>query len=230
MANNLKQWNSLLGAILKIPGAKVNRNKFLEDELRQYCNVDTLSDILDGNNAPYKAIGKDRLDKIANQRINNNIKKAAFSSIITGLPGGTAIFATLPADLIQYYYFLFKTAQELAYLYGYPNFYDADNEFTERSLNILTIFIGVMSNDTTTTAGLKAISKQFIDQLDRGVFYGIAREVAKKLGLRVSQRSFSTTFGKVIPVVGGLASGAITWISFKPAATRLKKRLQEGLS
>jgi len=229
MANSLRIWNKLLGAILEIPGAKVNWTKFLESELRQYCDESTFNDVLDGSIASYEAISKTLLEKIANQRIKYNKNRASASSFIMGLPGGIAIAATLPADIVQYYYFLFKTAQELAYLYGFPDFCDADGELTERSLNTLTILIGVMSNDTTMTAGLKFLSKQFFDQMPKAVLYDIAREAAKTLGVRISQRSFARSITKFVPVLAGIGSGVITWSSFMSAANRLKKRLQTNL-
>ena len=208
MANSLSIWNKSLAAIMEIPGARVNRTKFLESELRQYCDESTINNVVNGRIAPYEAINKRLLGEIAERRINYNKNRAAASSFVMGLPGGFAVFATLPADMVQYYYFLFKTAQELAYLYGFPSFCDTDGELTERSLNTLTILIGVMSNDAATTAGLKIISKQLIEQMPKIVFYDLAREVAKSLGLRITQRSFAYTVGKAVPLFGGIGKRA----------------------
>lgn len=230
MANSLSKWNELLTAILKIPGAKVDRSKFLDRELRLYCDESKLNEVKEGNKAPYDVITEKLLDKIADQRINYYVTQASSFSFVSGLPGGFGMLVTLPADMVQYYYFLFKIAQELAYLYGFHDFCDENGELTERSLNTLTILIGVMSGNAITAAGLKIVSSQVLEQMSRVTFYQIAKSIARELGMMMSKRSILKAFGVAIPFLGGLLSGSITMLNFRPSAKRLKKRLQADLS
>lgn len=230
MANSLSKWNELLTAILNIPSAKVNRSKFLDRELRLYCDESKLNEVIEGNKAPYDAINENLLDKIADQRIKKYTNQASGFSFVSGLPGGLAMLATLPADMVQYYYYSFKIAQELAYLYGFHDFCDKNGEITERSLNTLTILIGVMSGNAITATGLKIVSSQVLEEMSKVTFYQIAKSIAKELGMMITKRSFSKVIGTAIPILGGVVSGSITMLNFRPSAKRLKKRLQADLS
>ena len=48
-------------------------------------------------------------------------------SAALGAPGGAAMAATIPTDIMQYYGYTLG-AQELMYLYGFPEIISADNE------------------------------------------------------------------------------------------------------
>ena len=41
-------------------------------------------------------------------------------SAALGMPGGVAMSATIPADIVQYYGYTLRAAQKLMYLYGFP--------------------------------------------------------------------------------------------------------------
>ena len=226
MANSLSQWNKVLGSILEIPGAKVSRAKFLEGEFRQYCDEFSINKIITEEKAPYEVVSVTTLNRIADKRIDYYSRTASSISFLTGLPGGFTMLATLPADMIQYYFYLFKIAQELAYLYGFHDFCDANGQLTERSLNTLTILIGVMTGDAIKATGLKTISSEALEQMPKVLFYRIAREIAVKLGVKLSTRSVVKGVSHAIPILGGVALSLITRYTFKPSTLRLKKRLE----
>lgn len=231
MANSLSQWNKVLGSILEIPGAKVNRAKFLEGEFRQYCDGPSLNRIKEGA-SPYEVVTVATLNKIADKRIDFYARIASSISFFTGLPGGFTMLAALPADMIQYYFYLFKIAQELAYLYGFHDFCDENGKLTERSLNTLTILIGVMTgaSGSINVVGQKIIISQALEQMPKIAFYQISKEIAIELGVRLSTRSIVKGVSLAIPFLGGVASSLITRYSFKPSAKRLKNRLEADLN
>lgn len=232
MANSLSQWNKVLGSILEIPGAKVNRAKFLEGEFRQYYDEFSINRIITEVASPYEVVTVATLNKIADKRIDFYAKIASSISFFTGLPGGFTMLAALPADMIQYYFYLFKIAQELAYLYGFHDFCDENGKLTERSLNTLTILIGVMTgaSGSINVAGQKIIISQALEQMPKIAFYQISKEIAIELGIRLSTRSIVKGVSLAVPFLGGVASSLITRYSFKPSAKRLKNRLEADLN
>ena len=44
--------------------------------------------------------------------------QSSIASFVTGVPGGLAMAATIPADILQFFGMALKLAQELSYLYG----------------------------------------------------------------------------------------------------------------
>lgn len=68
------------------------------------------------------------LDSLANAVINAETIKVTAISAAAGIPGGVAMAATIPADLAQFYGFVIRTAQELAYLYGWDEIFDESSE------------------------------------------------------------------------------------------------------
>ncbi len=55
--------------------------------------------------------------------------------------------ATIPADIIQYYGYMLRTAQKLMYLYGFPEI-SIDGKaqaFDSETLNMLTVCLGISS-------------------------------------------------------------------------------------
>lgn len=54
------------------------------------------------------------------------------------------MIGTIPADTAQYFVFMIRAAQKLAYLYGYPEIEIADDTLDDAVMNELLIFLGVM--------------------------------------------------------------------------------------
>lgn len=74
---------------------------------------------------------KEELDRIASNVINSNVLQSSSISFASGLPGGVAIAATIPADMAQFYGYSLKLAQEISYVYGYQNIWTNQDELTE---------------------------------------------------------------------------------------------------
>lgn len=47
------------------------------------------------------------------------------------------------------------------------------------------------------------------------------------LGIKITKEIFANGVSKVVPVVGGVISGSLTFASFKPMAVKLKKHLSK---
>jgi hypothetical protein len=81
-----------------------------------YINVDVINNAI-GTSVTSTNISHDTRDKIAYRVLKYYIMIAAGLSLVSGLPGGWWMAATIPADVTQFYYNAIQLAQELACIY-----------------------------------------------------------------------------------------------------------------
>ena len=227
-------WNKILASVLKMPGVRVDRVAFLRKELRPYCNQSRLQML--GSVRPYTVVSEQVIDKLARQCVRRHTAMATATSTVVGLPGGLAMAATLPADLVQYFYHVFVLSQKLAYLYGYPDFFadQDDGELSDMATDLLTIFMGVMMGAPVAEKGISelsvAVAENAVNRLPRVALtktavFPIAAQIAKLIGSRLSKDSFAKGVGRFIPLAGGLFSGGLTLLTFRKGANRLRRQL-----
>ena len=221
----------VIKSAVKIPMVRVNREKFLRKELKKMYPIKTVELAIKKNPA-YAGIKREDINIIAKQVINFETNKVSAVSFAAGLPGGFAMAATVPADLAQYFGFLIRVMQKLAYLYGFEDFNLSEDEIDDDSLNKILIFTGVMFGVQGANAGVKKIaeaaaakvSKSLAQRtLTKGVIYPIIKKIAQKVGVRMTKQIFAESVSKIVPVVGGVVTGGLTYITFKPCAKKLKK-------
>ena len=161
-------------------------------------------------------------------------------SAALGAPGGVAMAATIPTDIMQYYGYTLRAAQELMYLYGFPEIISADNEaqIDTSTMNTLIIAMGVMFGVAGANNAIKAMAKALGEGVERqlmkkaltkGAIYPIVKSIAKWFGVKMTKEVFSGFFKKAIPVAGGIIGGGITYVSFKPCCERLKTSLMDTM-
>ena len=225
-------WAKVLATVLKMPGVKVDRISFLRRELRPYCNQSRLQMI--GSVRPYTVVSDEVVDKLARQCVRTHTALATATSTVAGLPGGLAMAATLPADLVQYFYHVFVLSQKLAYLYGYPDLCEEDGHLSDMACDLLTIFMGVMMGAPVAEKGIdelaKAIAGNAVTRLPRvaltkTALVPIAAQVARFVGTRYSKAGLAKGVGRLIPLAGGLFSGSLTLLTFSRGASRLRRQL-----
>ena len=167
-------FTSVLETAAKLPLVHIDRKKFLTDNLSKVCTTEQLNKALDCGTLQ-AGIAVNLLDSIANAVINAETLKVTTISAAAGLPGGLAMLATIPADLAQFYGFILRTAQELAYLYGWDELVTEGNslELDAATESQLILFVGVMSG---VAAAGGAVTKLFGEAAMRAV----AKKVAAK--------------------------------------------------
>ena len=147
---------------------------------------------------------------------------------------------TLPADIIQYYGYMLRATQKLLYLYGFPEIdLEEKNETLDSEiLNTLIICFGVVYGVAGANNAIKAmatglakgISKKIMSTaLTKATLYPIVKSIAKWFGVKMTQKLLVNVVQKSVPVIGGIAGGGITYISFKPCCDKLKASLQDTL-
>ncbi len=231
--NNDNIFESALALATSLPLVHINREEFLSRELKRFCPTYQVNIAIEHSPA-YANISVDIIDKIANECINYETNKVSSISFLTGLPGGIAMFGTIPADITQYLGHILRILQKLAYLYGWDEFIKPNEKLDDNTANILTLFIGVMfgvNGAASTISKLSAsaaqnASKKLASQaLTKGTIYPIVKKIAQTLGVKMTKEIFAKGVSKIIPVVGGVISGGLTYANFKPCANRLKKYL-----
>src|SRR5688500_5852032 len=115
----LKVWDTVLSAVLKIPGARVDRTKFLRSTFGAHVSDELLQ--LAVSSTPAKAgLPEDVRRRAADSSIKWHRAGVSATSAAVGLPGGWWLAGTMPTDLTQYFWHVIVFAQKLAYLHGWP--------------------------------------------------------------------------------------------------------------
>lgn len=224
---------------LRTPGIRVDRTKFLQKQFEKNHPQNVIDDIIRYNPAHAK-IDSAEIEKIANEVIKYERNCVSGISAALGAPGGVAMVATIPADMIQYYGYMLRATQKLMYLYGFPEIDATEREgvFDAETMNILTLCLGVMYgvqqanvalNAMATALGSGVEKKLLAMALTKGTLYPMVKDVLKWFNVNLTKKVFAGFFKKAIPVVGGVVGGGITYISFKPCCDRLKASLQDTL-
>lgn len=135
---------ALLTASTQLPYVHIDRAEYLRKELQRHCTKEELQQAIEKSPAE-AGIDPLLIDKLARNAIKYETAKVSAISAASGLPGGFAMAATVPADMVQYYGHMLRIAQKLAYLYSWPDLFENSiDELDDATQSILTIFVGVM--------------------------------------------------------------------------------------
>lgn len=223
----------ILAQVVKLPIAKVDRAAFLHKELIRYYPEETVKTAIEHNPA-YAGINKQSINKIANKVIQHETNKVSGISFAAGMPGGLAMAATIPADVVQYFAFTIRAIQKIAYLYGFDEFDFKEEELDSYAMDQMLIFLGAMygiqgiddSIKVIADAAAQKTTKALANEaLTKTAIYPVVKKVAKELRSKITKRIYMKSASKVVPVVGGAVSGGLTYATFKPNCMRLKRSL-----
>src|SRR5438094_994409 len=229
-------WNSVLRTALLLPGVKVDRKAFLRRALSKHVTEKVLHSAID--TSPAKAgVNKKTIRRIATANIKWHRAGVSALSFASGLPGGWWIAGTVPADMTQFSWHVLVIVQKLAYLYGWPELFSEDSELEldDETLLILTVFVGAMLGaesaakvlgDIAERAAARVLKRLPRETLTKLGLYGLAREVAKRIGIKLTEDSFARYLSRIVPILGGIISGTVTWISFSLMTIRLAAHLE----
>lgn len=232
-AKNMAIENIITTAI-QIPGVKVDRKTFLSEWFAKE-NVDLNSVVEFG---PVEAgCTKEIIYKISEKLVFNRTSKSSIASFVAGIPGGIAMAATVPADVLQFFGMSLRMAQEISYLYGSPDLWkdgEVDDEMVRQQLILYT---GVMFGVSGAVAGVRFLTTRMTKQalkkipqkaLTKTLWYPFIKKIAKIIGITVTKKSLASGVSKIIPVIGGVVSGAINFASMMPMGKKLVKALEQA--
>ena len=226
---SLSLWNRVLETSLKLPFVNVDREEFLTKELTKFCTPMEVMTALD--DTPLKVLSKKEIDKLANQCISYHLTMVCGTSALMGLPGGWWMAGSIPADITQFYGHILSLMQKLIYLYGWPSLTNVNKQLDDESLNIMTLFVGVMMGNKLAIEALTKVATQISKnagvRISEGVMAHYIIKIAQWIGINMTKEGFAKGVGKVIPLVGAPISATITYYTFRPMARRLKAHLDD---
>jgi hypothetical protein len=88
-------------------------------------------------------------------------------------------------------------------------------------VNAANVVIAKIAKSAAIQAEIKLVQMA----LTKGTIYPIVKKIAKLIGVKMTKQIFAKSVGKLIPVVGAVVSGGVTFVGFKPMAKRLQKYL-----
>jgi len=232
--SNFNAWRKVLKTSLMIPGVRVNRETYLRSQLKSKFSSEIVEKAIQTRPAT-AGISLTDIDSISFGSIGMHVIGVSSISFAAGLPGGWWMAATIPGDLAQFYWHALVLSQKLAYLYGWPSFFDKDDEIDDETILRLTLFIGVMMGAAGANSIMVDLSKQFAGQIAKKLpqqaltkygFYNLTKQVGKWIGVGITKQSFARGISKVIPIIGGGFSAALSAAIFIPMSNNLKNHLR----
>lgn len=237
--NGQVEIDDIITLAFRTPGVHITREAFLRKELFKNHPEEVVNKAI--QTTPAKAgISKEEIDKIADEVIAYERNCVSGISAALGTPGGWAMAATIPADILQYYGYTLRATQELLYLYGFPEI-DADEEglqLDSETMNTIILCLGVMNGVAGANNAVKAmakalatgVEKQLMKQaLTKGAVYPFVKSIMKWFGVTLTKKVFTGAIKNAIPVVGAVIGGGITFAAFKPCCSRLKAALEDTM-
>ena len=225
---------NVITSAVQIPGVKVDRRKFLSETFssEEYA----IQDILDFG--PIQTgVSQEKLAKLADKLILKRTSQSSLASFAAGIPGGLAMAATVPADVLQFFGMALRLAQELSYLYGANDLWKNGQIEDEKVQNQLLLYCGVMFGVSGAVSGVRVLSTQIAKTtlkklpqkaLTKTFWYPMVKQIGKAIGVKVTKSTVAKGISKAIPVLGGVISGGLNFASMMPMANRLQSALDSA--
>lgn len=226
-----------LKKLLRIRGVRISREDFLRQELQKAHLSESQIEEAIASDPISAGISQKRLDKLANDAISYETKKSTVLSFAVGIPGGLAMLGTVPADLTQYYVHSLRIMQKLAYVYGWKEFLTDPEDVDDETIAQMGLFFGVMLGVAGAAESMRDFARMIVapaiekrvarKALMKGTWYPVVKKSLKVIGISVTKQGFTKTMSKILPLIGGVISGGMTFVSLQTQATRLKQHLRQ---
>ena len=226
-----------LKKLVRIRGVRISREDFLRQELRKLHLSDAEIECAIASNPLSAGVSRKLLDKLANDAISFETKKSTALSFAAGIPGGFAMLGTVPADLAQYYVHSLRIMQKLAYLYGWKEFLTDLDDIDDETIAQMGLFFGVMLGVAGAAESMRDFARMIVapaiekrvarKALMKGTWYPVVKKSLKVIGISVTKQGFTKTMSKILPLIGGVISGGMTFVALHTQATRLKQHLRQ---
>lgn len=232
-------WSIVSELVTNVPGLLIERESFLRSALGKSLSADQLRAVVEAGD--YSTVSIDDIDSVADRLIGKTRLITSGASFVTGLPSNLAVLpATITADVAQSFAFYIRVAQELAYLYG------ETRDFTEMEedevVTSILIYLGAMFGIRAAGRVLILVSKNAGEILAKrfgavavtkvlgGIPWQVAKVIARLIGIKLTKEVAAKGIAKVLPILGGVVSGAITYSVFGPMARRLQGDMRNALT
>ena len=212
----------------KIPFVKVERAEFLK---KHFESSPYLDEILE--HGPQLVFSQETLRKHAKKVVASNTTKTAAASFVSGIPANVLVMIPAgAADVVQYFGFAMRMAQQIAYLYGEDELFEsngASDLSDEAKIRVMAYLGGMFGaagaaaliTNTSQKVGAQVGKKVAGKALTKTFWYPTLKKTGAMLGVKITKKTVEKTVTKSVPVLGGAVSGGIAWASFKPMGKRL---------
>jgi hypothetical protein len=224
-----------IGAVSKMPIVRIDRTAFLQNH---FVGSPHLEVIL--KEGPQTVFTAESLRRKADSIIKNSATKSSLASFATGLAGNpVAMVAAGGADVVQYFGFAINVAQQIAYLFGEDDLFDDGGELSEAAQVRVIAYLGAMFgaagaaalvSQSSHIAGQTIGKKVAAQALTKTAWYPLVKKVGALVGKQVTKKTVEKTITKAVPVVGGLVSGGLTFVTFVPMGNRLADTFVRNLN
>ena len=211
----------LIRKILTLPGAMVDRERFLREEFGAEP-VALLNKILE--EGPVEAgIPQLILLKKANALTTEESLKAGAITFMTGLPLPVIAGIAVPADIIKFYGTTIRLAQEIAYLYGQKDLRNLDNDDV---VNQMIIYLGAMLGATGAAEGVRMMASKLAVKfpefaITKRMYQMINTFITRWFAANLTKKAFVDGVGNVVFLLGGIISGTFTLVIMKSMGKKL---------
>ena len=223
-----------VGAVSKLPIVRVDREAFLRKHFGGSPHLDVILE-----NGPQAVYSTDSLRDKASSIIKSSAAKTSAASFAAGLPGNPVVMvAAGGADVAQYFGFAINLAQQIAYLFGEDELFDDGvGQLSEEAQIRVIAYLGAMFGaagaaaliaNTSKVAGANIGKKVAAQALTKTAWYPLVKKVGALVGKQVTKKTVEKTITKAVPVVGGVVSGGLTYVTFRPMGHRLADTLAKN--
>ena len=226
---------------MKVPGVRIDRERFLRKELSLFFAEDVVDRAIASNPAE-AGIPKEKINGIAQGVINREANQVTGFSVLASLPGTAlpaAVAGAVTADIVAYFSHVLRVIQELAYLYGFEDFglnQDLDEQGIDpEAMDRIMVFLGVMFGIRGSGPVLEKLAgftakhtaKKLVKQtLRKSAMIPGAEKIIAGIGIKLTKQMLADAVASAIPVAGSVASGLLMYALFKPRCMKLKRKLK----
>lgn len=225
-----------IGAVAQLPVVRVDREAFLRKEFGDSPHLDVVLE-----KGPQAVYSLESLRSKAQSLIENSTAKTSMASFASGLPGNPVVMvAAGGADVAQYFGFAINLAQKIAYLFGEDELFTGNSaELSEAAQVRVIAYLGAMFGaagaaalvaQTSKTVGQNLGKKVAAQALTKTAWYPLVKKVGALVGRQVTKKTVEKTITKAVPLVGGVLSGGLTYVTFRPMGGRLADTLMRNLN
>lgn len=224
-----------IGAVSKLPVVRVDREAFLRKQFEGSPHLDVILE-----RGPQAVFTPESLRQKANSIIKSSTARTSLSSFAAGLPGNPVVMlAAGGADVAQYFGFAINMAQQIAYLFGEDDLFDGGGQLSDSAQMRVIAYLGAMFgaagaaalvSQTSKVAGANIGKKVAAQALTKTAWYPLVKKVGAVIGKQVTKKTVEKTITKAVPVVGGVVSGGLTYLTFRPMGHRLADTLVQNLN
>ena len=221
----------IIRVIIQIPSVRIDRNEFLSEQFK--TEEESLVKAILEKGPTEAGCDREKLKKTATALVQKRITQA----FIDDVPGDILRSTAFSYEALTFYGAAIQLIQEIAYLYGENDFWNAGEYDADKTVSRLHLYYSVMNGSGKAAKALKLLSSSVTSRsfnkltenfLERTVYKPVLKPAAKALKIKTPKTVFNKIISKAIPVLNNAVSDGFSLTTLLPMAGRLIKTLDEA--